>query len=196
MIQKVLFLAKCFVHGCLDMGRIILNLVVIPVFVVAGILLMLDTFWLEGPFPEPRQLSIKEGRELRDIPRDLMARDRWDRLYLPLRYLDKCLPEASAWVRDRHIQGQIRFMDTLKVDYIAAFQPGFQRLYISEVFFTYSPIFQASVLAHEFYHSRQGIICRTKNGFAFLLGINSHSFVERPAYKYGHEVYEAILKGI
>ena len=69
--------------------------------------------------------------------------------------LDKVCPESSAWARDRHAQGKLEW-DASDMSLYAKYNYGTGVFTINHsLFFSNNNGRQASIVAHEFRHSRQ-----------------------------------------
>jgi len=78
----------------------------------------------------------------------------WDALQEPLQILDQVCPEAAHWVRDRHASGHLIW----EVEYsgcYAKYNYMDKDLTINKILYCENNGRIASILAHEFRHSRQ-----------------------------------------
>lgn len=154
----------------------------------------------EEKVPEPRMLSHFSNEFFRarknsmpNFDMSVMDPDEcWKALQSPLQILDKVVPEAAAWVRDRQEHGLIEYS---KVDNgcYATYHVGDRRMVLYPCFFLRKDGEKACTLAHEYRHSRQGWPKLLKRAVAYLiLGRKVEWIVENDAYYYEYKVREAI----
>jgi hypothetical protein len=118
----------------------------------------------------------------------------WDAIQPALLLLDEACPEASAWARDRHATGLLRWIDN---DYIyASYHPASGHLSISRLFFGLNDGERAVTIAHEFRHSRQNFSKMITASVAMVLTVNNDlldDIMEPDAYWFEQNVRIAIF---
>lgn len=193
-MKKLLYLTKLFGLGLFEIFRMLFLGIFIPICCFSGLIVIVDVLWIDSSLPSPRTLNARERVEaIESVIHTEFEDERWNKMQRSLALLDRSVPEVSAWVRDEREKGRLVY--ELKTDqYIAAYMPVIRRLIITDAFFEYGTYFQASVLAHEFCHSRQNMICRIKRTIAWLTGRDEHQYVEGPAYEYGDRILHALTK--
>jgi hypothetical protein len=120
----------------------------------------------------------------------------WEALQPSVEILDEVWPEAAAWVRDRHKNGKIEYIPTeggSPATCAACYRPITMTLGFHQESFHYPDGIRATLLAHEFVHSRQNYTRFYKERFAFLLtcGADRLYIVEKDA-----EEYEAKIRNL
>jgi hypothetical protein len=81
---------------------------------------------------------------------------RWESLQPTLLLLRSVCPEAEEWARQKHAEGMV-FYSKKGTGYYAAYSAFFKYLVLNEAMFEVSDGCKASILAHEFRHSRQSL---------------------------------------
>lgn len=119
----------------------------------------------------------------------------WDELQTTLLILDKVCPEVSEWVRDRYANGKIVWEKEnsgtyAKYDYIN------KELTFNRISFMENDGIKASILAHEFRHSRQKFTKFYRSVVACMICREPRTIlVENDAYLFEKRVVIAIFLG-
>jgi len=119
----------------------------------------------------------------------------WDELQPTLQILDKVCPEVSEWVRDRYVNGKIVWEKEnsgtyAKYDYIN------KQLTFNRISFMENDGIKASILAHEFRHSRQRFTKFYRSVIACMICREPRTvLVENDAYLFEKRVVIAIFLG-
>ena len=120
---------------------------------------------------------------------------RWQYLQPTLRLLKDVCPEAEAWVRQKHKDGLLFYTEG-NTDHIAAYSPFLKHLIFNESMFRMGDGQKASILAHEFRHSRQSYSKFVIAGIWLLVsGDLPTELYEREAEAYQQKVLFA-LRGV
>ena len=117
----------------------------------------------------------------------------WVAMQPSLQILDKVCPEASDWVRDRHQKGKIVW-EAGNNGYYAKYDYVDKVLTFNSVTFSDIDGLKATVLAHEFRHSRQNFTKFFKVVVACVIYREPHpDIIEDDAYLFEHKVLIAIF---
>ena len=117
----------------------------------------------------------------------------WEDLQPTLKLLKPVCPEAEAWVRQQHKDGTLYYTPK-GTGYYAAYHPVTQSLLLNESMFKASDGLKATVLAHEFRHSRQNFSKFLIAGMWLLLsGDLPTDLYELEAEAYQRQVWYALL---
>ena len=194
-MSKVRYLARLFWDGLVSIATVLILVVVALVF-LAGICVVVDIYQ-DPQLPEPRWLTGAERQ-----PYDLTAwrsnpvtdEDRWRELQVSLAFLRLSVPPVAVWVSSRRDEGKLHWVSEPR-DYIAATQTVTNTLFIHDSFFYFDDYKRASILAHEFRHSRQGVLSHLQQSLSIFLQHPRKDLVEEQAEAYERLVYDAIRYG-
>lgn len=131
-----------------------------------------------GQYPDP--FVVSNGRYIVKGTSDEL---RWEGLQPALQILDEVNPSVSEWVRELHSNGKIVYVET--DGKLAKFGLYSRELKIYHGIYAECDGIIASVLCHEYRHSRQGINKILQYGFSFWRYKNGDdSILENDAYLY------------
>lgn len=117
----------------------------------------------------------------------------WKAIQESVQILDKVCPESAEWVRDRHKQGCLHW-DSSDGTIYAKYDYYTGCLTINPILFGTCNARRASILAHEFRHSRQNYTKFLRSVFAHsVLGEPKTSIVEDDAELFEAQVLLAII---
>jgi len=112
-----------------------------------------------------------------------------------LEILDKVCPEVSQWARETHANNKIEWINSSQVNFYALYNVMNGRVRISKHFLLENDGKKASILAHEFRHSRQGSTKFFKATVSYLLGHDpNESVMELDAQLFEQQIYLAIFR--
>ncbi len=135
---------------------------------------------------------------------NVSAQDYWQGLQPTLSIVKAVAPEIHQWVQDQHSTGRIIYETKLsgkKIDAdadsetIAGYQNRNKTLHLEKAFWSLSDGDKATVLIHEYRHSRQSTYKGAREGMIqFLQGDPQRyeSLIEDEAYQYQLEAYRAL----
>lgn len=119
----------------------------------------------------------------------------WDEIQPSLQILDKVCPEASEWVRDRYASGKIVWEEEFTGTY-ARYDYIDKSLTFNRILFIENDGIKASILAHEFRHSRQSFTKFYRSVIAYMICQETKpDIVENDAYLFEKRIIIAIFLG-
>lgn len=146
---------------------------------------------LMGRFSSDRELAYLRAayfdfNEFRDS-------EGWLALQNSLVLLDSVAPHVSTWVREQYQKGLIIWKPG-ETRLLASYDNNAGRLSISKYLFSENNGTVASILAHEYRHSRQSDVKFFRNYLTFfILGKYKEDLIEDDAVLYEYQVYFAIF---
>lgn len=144
------------------------------------------------PLHDPALLAAAEKMPRPAYRAGLTDEERWQILLPSLRLLDHVCPAAADYYRTIHAAGRLSFEDDDSAPYYALYRPGLDRVLVNGYTLREDPVGIADVLAHEYRHSRQGLLVNAEVVLARCLGLDRTELVEDEAWRFGHAVAEAI----
>lgn len=142
-----------------------------------------------------RELHMARVNTTHYLATDFKEEECWDAIQPSLQILDKVCPEVSEWVRDRHANGKLvwecEYSGTYaKYDYID------KTLTFNKLSFFKNDGIKASILAHEFRHSRQSFTKFYRSVVACMICQEPKpDVVENDAYLFEKRIIIAIFLG-
>jgi hypothetical protein len=127
------------------------------------------------------------------------ADDRWAGLAPALAILDYVNPDVASWIRQRHDRGELVFTDRYQCEEdqfppLAKYDHFRGKLTINRGIFAENDGIVASLLCHEYRHSRQGLPKVALHALSYLLRTGGDSsIVENDAMLYERDACVAIF---
>ncbi len=174
---------------------------VIAILVILGGFSVYE-FFIEDEVPRirtlthrDRELEMARSNTTRSLAFDFKEEECWDALQPTLQILDKVCPEVSKWVRDRHANGKIVWEKKMTMTY-ARYDYINKKLIFNRISFYENDGVKASILAHEFRHSRQSFTKFYRSVVACMICREPKpNIVENDAYLFENKIIVAIFLG-
>jgi hypothetical protein len=159
----------------------------------------------DGPIPEFCYLTPSQGLNPYLVSAPHCIREatpdgtRWDGLAGPLKVLDKVNPRVAGWVREKRDRGQLRFTDGGRRERnnlcpLAKHDALDRTLTINRGLFAENDGTVATILCHEYRHSRQSLPKVVKYAISFLVRAGGDSsIVETDALLYEEDARTAVF---